>query len=97
MYPEHMIGSSGSIPLITYILVFSMIARRFGLSDAHNIVHTSRLSNLPPLSRLPSHSTIVKMPVLSITEIRVELQLIARLCGLDDNAYLWTSATCGKE
>ena len=57
IYPALKIGSSGSKCLKMYIRVFSIIANRSGLSDAHFISHTSFLSkrtnspSFPPLTQ----------------------------------------------
>lgn len=75
MYAEVLIGSSGLNPLMTYILVFSIIAKSSGSSEAHFIVHTSRLWNefeasesVDPFTTLSSEiSKSVSTPVESMT------------------------------
>ena len=84
MYPALMIGSSGSKCLKMYILVFSIIAKRSGLSTAHFMSQTSFRSkriNSPsrpapeciwdsskPPPWLPSRSRNWRRPVTSMID-----------------------------
>ena len=118
-YPDPGTGSSGSRPRMMYIRVFSIMAKRSGLSEAHRMSQTSFRSNgmrspaapaatrvslqlqqgLPipvgtaavsrdspagPCAVIPvapaSMSKKVRMPLMSMIESLVEVQLILKAC-----------------
>ena len=77
MYPAERIGSSGSMFLKMYILVFSIIAKSSGLSTAHFMSQTSFLSNLlvetvVDEADAPRSSTNWSSPVTSIIDKQLE-------------------------
>ena len=102
MYPADRIGSSGSMFLKMYILVFSIIANRSGLSVAHLMSHTSFRSNfmtllpprpevLPPPAAEESISMNWRRPVTSTMERQLKMSKVDNdLCVGVKNAMFGT-------
>ncbi len=94
-------GSSGSMFRNTYILVFSIMANRSGLSVAHFMSHTSLRSNFkmspsfPP--REPSRSRNCSRPLTSMMARQVVLQLRASECGRVPRVQRFMRTTLGTE
>lgn len=100
--------TSGSRFLKTYILVFSIIANRSGLSFAHFMSQTSFRSNLDgspadawfPSSpdERPSRSNKVNMPAMSIMAKRLKIIMMIRdNAATDPKSDLTNGVWAGKQ
>mmetsp|Transcript_9052 Transcript_9052/g.14852 ORF Transcript_9052/g.14852 Transcript_9052/m.14852 type:complete len:253 (-) Transcript_9052:1430-2188(-) len=105
-------GSSGSSPRNMYMRVFSIMAKSSGLSSDHFMSHASLRSKFtcPSGAPLPleaevffgdmvlaaSMSKKVRTPLMSMMDMRVELQLMANSCGRHRSTNLFSKEMWGS-
>ena len=86
----------------THMRVFSMMAKSSGLSLLQHMPQQSlrsraKCSPCDWPSGFASRSKKVRIPLMSIMDMRVELLLSAITCGRQRSTYVFSNVRCGSE